>query len=53
MKKAIDYFQQAIDIDPTYAQAYAGPADAYHELSYYVPPDDVMPKSKAASSRAL
>jgi len=53
MQKAIDYFQQAIDIDPTYAQAYAGLADACHELSYYAPPKDVMPKSKAASSRAL
>jgi serine/threonine protein kinase len=53
MRKAIDYFQQAIDIDPTYALAYAGLADAYHELSYYVPPNDVMPKSKAASTKAL
>jgi len=52
-RKAIDFFQQAIDIDPTYAQAYAGLADAYHELSYYIPPDDVMPKSKAASTKAL
>src|SRR5207245_344967 len=29
MRKAIDHFRQAIDIDPTYALAYAGLADAY------------------------
>ncbi len=53
MKKALDYFQQAIDKDPTYALAYAGLADAYHELAYSNPPREMMPKSKAASTKAL
>jgi tetratricopeptide (TPR) repeat protein len=53
MKKAIDYFQQAIDRDPTYALAYAGLANAYHELAFSNPPRDMMPKSKAASTKAL
>jgi tetratricopeptide (TPR) repeat protein len=29
LKKAIDYFNQAIEKDPNYAQAYAGLADSY------------------------
>ena len=53
MRKAVDYFQQAIDKDPNYAQAYAGLADAYHELAYTSPPSEVMPRSKAASTKAL
>jgi TolB-like protein/DNA-binding winged helix-turn-helix (wHTH) protein/Tfp pilus assembly protein PilF len=31
MEKAIEYFQEAIRIDPSYAQAYAGLAGAYSE----------------------
>jgi eukaryotic-like serine/threonine-protein kinase len=53
MQKAIGYFQQAIDKDPNYALAYAGLADAYHELSYSHPPREVMPKAKAAALKAL
>jgi hypothetical protein len=29
LKKALDYFQQAIDKDPAYALAYSGMADCY------------------------
>lgn len=29
LKKAIDYFQQAIELDPSYAQAWSGLADSY------------------------
>jgi len=29
LKEAIDYFNQAIEIDPNYAAAYAGLTDAY------------------------
>jgi TolB-like protein len=53
MQKAIGYFQQAIDKDPNYALAYAGLADAHHELSYTHPPREVMPKAKAAAMKAL
>ncbi len=53
MRKAVDYFQQAIDKDPSYALAYAGLADAYHELAYTSPPSEMMPRSKAASTKAL
>jgi serine/threonine protein kinase/tetratricopeptide (TPR) repeat protein len=53
MRKSVDYFQQAIAKDPNYALAYAGLADAYHELAYTNPPSEMMSKSKAASTKAL
>ncbi len=53
LRKAVGYFQQAIDKDPSYALAYAGLADAYHELSYSHPPREMMPKAKAAALKAL
>ena len=53
-KKAADYFVQAIEIDPTYALAYAGLADAYYRLSnVYAPTREAMPKAKAAAKKAL
>jgi TolB-like protein/class 3 adenylate cyclase/Tfp pilus assembly protein PilF len=53
-KQAIDYFNQAIARDPTFALAYAGLADAYWEISdWYLPPHDAMPKARAAAQRAL
>lgn len=55
-KQAIHYFQQAIDIEPNYARAYAGLADSYALLSGYdssVPSDVVMPKARAAAVRAI
>ncbi len=53
MRKAVDYYQEAIDKDPNYALAYVGLADAYHELAYDNPPSEMMPRSKAASTKAL
>jgi len=55
LAKAIDFFNQAIAIDPAYASAYAGLADAYNLSSYFnlSRPRDLMPKSKAAAARAL
>jgi TolB-like protein/DNA-binding winged helix-turn-helix (wHTH) protein/Tfp pilus assembly protein PilF len=53
LQQAIVYFQQAIDKDPNFALAYAGLADAYHELSYSRPPREVMPKARAAAMKAL
>jgi tetratricopeptide (TPR) repeat protein len=54
-RKGIEHFQQAIEVDPDYAQAYAGLADSYILLGYYgaYAPDDVMPKAKAAAVKAL
>ncbi len=52
--KSIDYFRQAIDLDPKYAMAYAGLSDAYMRLGRFgVPPADYVPKSRAAVMKAL
>ena len=56
LKKAIEYFQQAIEKDPGYALAYAGLADSYSALGggwMYLPPTDSLPKAKAAAVKAL
>jgi len=54
LKKAIEHFQQAIEIDPTYALAYAGLADCYYRLSNtYMKPTQAMPRARAAALRAL
>ena len=37
VKRSIDYFQQAIARDPTFARAYAGLALAYNVLDVYLP----------------
>ncbi len=54
-KKGISYFQQAIEIDPTYALAYARLANAYRNptLTSDLPSSEAMPKAKAAASKAL
>jgi TolB-like protein/Tfp pilus assembly protein PilF len=55
LKKAIDYFDQAIGKDPNYALAYAGVADAYGLLSGFgaASPKDSLPQAKAAAQKAL
>jgi TolB-like protein/Flp pilus assembly protein TadD len=55
LRKSIDYFQQAIAVDPNYALAYAGLADAYAFLPGYTAgsPQDSYPKSIAAAKKAL
>jgi eukaryotic-like serine/threonine-protein kinase len=54
IQAALSYFNQAIDKDPGYAQAYVGVANAYGVLSSYgSAPNDVMPKSNAAAEKAL
>jgi serine/threonine protein kinase/tetratricopeptide (TPR) repeat protein len=55
LRRAIEYFQRAVEVDPEYGLAFSGLADAYTTLSFYdlVPPGDVMPRAKAAAERAL
>ncbi len=52
--KSIEFFNKAIDLDPTYALAYFGLADAYRSLAPAsdVPPREILPKSKAAAIKA-
>jgi tetratricopeptide (TPR) repeat protein len=53
--KGLAYFSKAVDVDPTYAEAYAGIADSYAMLGLYtvLPPNDAFPKAKAAAMKAL
>ena len=53
--KSIGFFQQAIELDPSYALAYVGLADAYRGLALTsdMPPKEVFPQAKAAATKAL
>lgn len=53
--KALDCFTEAISIDPQFADAYAGLADAHVMLTELgpVPPHEAMPKAKEAALKAL
>lgn len=53
--KAIDYFKKAVDIEPTYAQAYAGIAVCYNDLPNYstYPPSAAYPPAREAALKAL
>jgi tetratricopeptide (TPR) repeat protein len=54
LRRAIEYFQQAIDKDPNYAVAYAGLADAFTSISdLYLSPIEAMPRAKQAAKKAL
>ncbi|MGE0884360.1 MAG: protein kinase [Blastocatellales bacterium] len=56
IRKGIEHFQQAIDLDPNYALAYAGLAEAYGFLASSTggqPPRDAYPLAKAAALKAL
>jgi eukaryotic-like serine/threonine-protein kinase len=53
--KAIEYFQLAVEKDPSYALAYCGLADSYVLLGWnsHLPPRQAFPKAKMAAMRAL
>ena len=55
IRKAIGFFQQAIDLDPNYALAYFGLAQANLSLAFSadVPSKDCLPQAKAAAMKAL
>jgi TolB-like protein/Tfp pilus assembly protein PilF len=54
VQKGLAYFQQAIDLDPGYALAYAGVADSYYRLSStQLRPTEAFPRAKAAAIKAL
>ena len=53
--KAMEYFQQAADQDPSYAPAYAGLAESYNFYAAYglLSPQEAYPKARAAAIRSL
>ena len=57
LKTALAYFDQAIDEDANYAQAYSGLADTYALLGDWqyavMTAKEALPKAKAAATRAL
>jgi serine/threonine protein kinase/Tfp pilus assembly protein PilF len=55
LMKGIEYFKQAIEIDPGYALAFAGLADSYNILASYsaLAPREAFPRAKNAATRAL
>jgi serine/threonine protein kinase/tetratricopeptide (TPR) repeat protein len=55
LNKGIEYFQQAISKDPTYALAYSGLADDYSLLAAFgfVAPKESLPKAKVAALKSL
>ena len=55
LRRAIDYFKQAIGKDPNFALAYAGLADSYVLLSAYSAgsPQESLPSAKAAAKKAV
>jgi eukaryotic-like serine/threonine-protein kinase len=55
VKKGVEYFQQAIEKDPSYALAYSGLADCYSIVGVYsiLPPKAMFAKAKAAAVAAV
>jgi TolB-like protein/Tfp pilus assembly protein PilF len=55
IKKALEFFQQAIEKDPSYALAYAGVADSYSVLPNYTnsAPKQYIDKAIPAARRAI
>ena len=55
LHRSLQYFQQAIQIDSTYALAYVGLADSYATLgnNRFLPPDEAFLNAKVAARKAL
>ncbi len=55
LREAVDCYQRAIELDPAYALAFAGLAEAYVLYGWLsaAPPSTSMPRARAAALRAL
>ncbi|HEV8429121.1 MAG TPA: tetratricopeptide repeat protein [Pyrinomonadaceae bacterium] len=56
LQKSIDYFEQAIKLDPNYAEAYAGLANAYirgGSVWGFLSPRETFPKAEPILKKAL
>ena len=55
IRTGIGYLERAKDIDPSYALAYVGLAEAYRALALAgeMPPGEVLPKAKEAALKAV
>jgi len=54
LNKGIEYFHQAIDVDPNYALAYEGLSYAYYNSNdFFLSPQESMPKARESARKAL
>ena len=55
MKRGIERFQHAVAVDPHFAAAYSGLADAYSVLGYlsYLSPVESFPEARRHANKAL
>lgn len=55
LEKGLQYFREAIRLDPGFAEAYEGVADSYAALGLYavIPPQEAFPAARAAAKTAL
>ena len=53
LKKASEYFQQAIDADPNFVLAYIGMAKAHYNVQVYTPEDTAIQKKAVEAALAL
>lgn len=55
LQKGMEFFQQAIQIDPSFALPYSGLADSFAILGFYnyLPPNEAFPKALTAARQAL
>jgi serine/threonine-protein kinase len=55
VQKGLEYFQQAVELDPGYARAHVGIADTWIFRGWYsvLAPKDTFPQAKEAALRAL
>ena len=53
--KGLQYFEQAVKLEPNYGLAYAGISDSYNILggNYWLSPREAFPKAKATALKAL
>ena len=52
-RQALDLFSKAIDLDPKYADAYAGLGESYALLGYSTSPEDMIPRAREAAQKAI
>ena len=55
LKKGLEYFLHAVELDPDFSLALAGIADTYALFAFYsiIPPHKVIPKAKQANEKAI
>ena len=55
LKKGLEYFLEAAELDPEFSLAHAGIADTYALFAFYsiLPPHKVVPKAREAAEKAI